>query len=154
MDITAFELAQRFSGLKETSGAIHNPQVMAMLRLDQSWPSGDEVPWCSAFVNYIAWLLDLPRSRSLAARSWLKVGNPIALEDARPAFDIVILNRGGSTDPNVAGPGHVGFFAYWTPSPYPNRKTRDIGLLAGNQKDKVCLATFDEASVLGIRRLG
>jgi len=63
------KLAARFMNLKEVAGTTHSPQIMAMLHLDANWPSGDEVPWCSAFVNYCAWLLDLPRSKSLAARS-------------------------------------------------------------------------------------
>ena len=69
MNITAFELAQRFVGVKEIPGSESNPMVLSMLRLDQAWPEGDEVPWCSAFVNYIAWLLRLPRSKALNARS-------------------------------------------------------------------------------------
>jgi len=64
-----YELAQRFVGLKEVSGNMANPQIMAMLQLDADWPRDDSVPWCSAFVNYIAWLMRLPRSKSLRARS-------------------------------------------------------------------------------------
>ena len=76
MDITAYDLASRFIGIKEVRGSVSNPQILSMLRLDSSWPKGDEVPWCSAFVNYPAWLLRLPRSKSLRARSWLEVGTP------------------------------------------------------------------------------
>ena len=146
MDTSAFDIALRFSGLKETPGAVHNPQVMAMLKLDQAWPPGDETPWCSAFVSYVAWLLDLPRSKRLSARSWLKVGNPIMLEDARPGFDIVVLNRGGSSDPAAPGPGHVGFFAGID-------QDGSLLLLGGNQGDRVCVATFAAGLVLGVRRL-
>ena len=53
--ITAYKLAERFIGMKEVAGAVHNPQILAMLKLDNAWPVSDEVPWCSAFVNYIAW---------------------------------------------------------------------------------------------------
>lgn len=63
MNITAFDLAQRFIGIKEVPGSTSNPQVLAFLRLDNAWPDGDDVAWCSAFVNYIAWLLRLPRSK-------------------------------------------------------------------------------------------
>ena len=94
MRVSLFDIAQRFVGIREIPGRQDNPQILAMLRLDQAWPSGDEVPWCSAFVNYCAWLLRLPRSKSLAARSWLNVGVPVPLTAATPGFDVVVLWRG------------------------------------------------------------
>jgi len=80
IEVSAFDIAQRFIGISETAGTVANPQILAMLRLDQAWPEGDEVAWCSAFCNYIAWLLRLPRSKSLRARSWLGIGQ--AVDDA------------------------------------------------------------------------
>ena len=80
----AFDLAQRFAGIKEVGGNVDNPQIMAMLKLDNDWPSEDEVPWCSAFVNYICWLARLPRSKDLRARSWLNIGVGIQLDEAEP----------------------------------------------------------------------
>ncbi len=147
MNITAFDLAQRFVGIKETAGASSNPAVLAMLRLDNASIQDDQTPWCSAFVNYIAWLLRLPRSKSLAARSWLLVGTPVThIEDAIVGFDVVILNRGGAQDASViAAPGHVGFFA--------GMEGREVLLLAGNQGDAVSLGRFDQDRILGIRRL-
>ena len=59
MQVTAFDLAQRFVGVKEAPGSADNPQVLAFLKLDDEWPERDEVAWCSAFANYIAWLLRL-----------------------------------------------------------------------------------------------
>ena len=85
-----------------------------VLKLDDEWPDGDEVPWCSAFMNYICWLLRLPRSKSLRARSWLSVGTPIDISDARPGFDVVILKRGIGRQPgpdNLTATGHVALFA-------------------------------------------
>jgi uncharacterized protein (TIGR02594 family) len=144
--VTAFQLAQRFIGIREIPGAKDNPQVLAMLRLDQSWPTHDEVPWCSAFVNYIAWLLRLPRSKDLRSRSWLSVGVPIEIQAAQPSFDVVILNRGSAAGPEVLdAPGHVGFFA-------GNMQGR-IAILGGNQGDSVSVAAFPSQDVLGMRRL-
>jgi hypothetical protein len=79
IEVSAYDIGQRFVGLKEVSGTTSSPQVLAMLRLDQNWPQDDSVPWCSAFTNYVAWLLRLPRSKSLRARSWLIVGKVISL---------------------------------------------------------------------------
>jgi uncharacterized protein (TIGR02594 family) len=147
MNVTPFDVAFRFQGTKEVAGSTSNPLVLAMLRLDNKWPTDDEVPWCSAFTNFICFLLGLPRSRSLAARSWLKVGTPVNLSEATPGFDIVILNRaGGSPDPKVDGPGHVGFFAGLDGS--------KVAVLAGNQSNEVNIQMFDATRILGIRRIG
>lgn len=148
MQITAFGLAERFVGVRETAGLASTPLIVAMLRLDQAWPGGDDVAWCSAFVNWIAWLLRLPRSKSLAARSWLTVGRLVALEHARPGFDVVILTRGAEPQPGphvVDAPGHVGFFAGF--------ESGYVWILGGNQGDAVSLARFPSGRVLGVRRL-
>jgi len=110
-----------------------------MLQLDGDWPKDDAVPWCSAFTNFIAWALRLPRSKSLAARSWLTVGRPIALADAKPENDVVVLKRDGG--------GHVAFFAGM-------QSASAVLLLGGNQHDQVNVSAFPKALVLGVRRLG
>lgn len=147
MNITAYDLAQRFIGLKEVPGTGDNPQVLAMLKLDAAWPAHDEVPWCSAFVNYVCWLLRLPRSKDLRARSWLAVGTPIDIGMAKPGWDVVILNRGGGPqDASVLdAPGHVGFFAHV--------EEGRILLLGGNQSNSVSVSRYDKADLLGVRRL-
>ena len=148
MEVTAFGLAQRFVGLRELHGPLSNAHVLAMLRLDHTWVEGDHVPWCSAFLNYVAWILRLPRSKSLGARSWLKVGTPIPLAAARPGWDVVILARGEGEQPGpdvVDAPGHVGFFA--------GLEQGRVLVLGGNQGDEVSVAPFPVARVLGVRRL-
>lgn len=151
--LTAFDLAMRFVGLKEVPGPVSNAHVLAMLRLDAEWVEGDDTPWCSAWVNYVAWLLRLPRSKSLAARSWLKVGIPIELEDALPAFDVVVLSRGGGPQPGadvLDAPGHVGFYAGvegW------GSDSARVLVLGGNQGDEVSVAPYPAARILGVRRL-
>jgi len=114
IELSAFDLAQRFLGITEVQGPTANPQVLAMLRLDEQWPKGDEVPWCSAFMNYVTWLLRLPRSKDLRARSWLTVGRAVSLDKAEVGFDVVILKRGTGNQPGpnvIDAPGHVGLFA-------------------------------------------
>jgi len=147
MEITPYQIASRFVGIKEVSGQIANPQILAMLQLDNNWPDDDSVPWCSAFVGYIAFLLGLNRTRSLRARSWLNE-KIIARRDAKIGFDLVVLKRGPGIQPGpdiINAPGHVGFFAgfqeHW------------VGLLGGNQKDSVTISRYKQSSILGIRRL-
>jgi len=142
MRISAHKLASRLIGVREIKGAVDNPHVMAMLRLDASWPQNDEVPWCSAFVNYVCFLLGLPRTKSLMARSWLKAGEAIDLSSARPENDIVILWRGAPDGPS----GHVGFFDGLA-------GRGGISILGGNQSDSVSVSTYPESMLLGIRRL-
>ena len=148
--ITAYDLAERFVGVSEIPGSQDNPQLLAMLRLDGSWPEHDEVPWCSAFTNYVCWLLRLPRSKSLRARSWLTVGRPIELCHARPGFDVVVLSRGSNAPgPEVLdAPGHVGFFAR-----LDSVRAQHVELLGGNQSDSVRVSRYPAKRVLGVRRL-
>ncbi len=143
----AFDLAQRFTGIKEVGGNVDNPQIMAMLKLDKDWPSADEVPWCSAFANYICWLARLPRSKDLRARSWLNIGIGIQLDQAEPG-DIVIIKRGKGEQPgpeNTTAQGHVGFYAGITGNL--------IEILGGNQRDTVKISRYPRDRLLGVRRL-
>jgi uncharacterized protein (TIGR02594 family) len=140
LEVTAYQIAQRFIGLREIVGPLHSPLVLAMLQLDTRWVADDETPWCSAFVNAIAWLLELPRSESLSARSWLQVGVSVPLTDAQLGFDVVVLSRGSNPTS-----GHVGFYA--------GQSHSTVMLLGGNQGNAVNVTTFDRARVLGVRRL-
>jgi len=148
MNITAFDIAQVFVGTEEVGGAMDNAQILAMLKLDNNWPENDEVPWCSAFVNYICKLLRLPRSKSLLARSWLEVGRTISLDQAESGFDVVILKRGSGNQPgpeNTTASGHVGFYA--------GQSGDFVQLLGGNQSDSVKVSSYRISRILGIRRL-
>jgi uncharacterized protein (TIGR02594 family) len=152
--LTAFDRAQRFIGIKELDGTQHHPLIQWWLYLcGYATDSPDEIPWCSAFVNGVHWDCNLPRSKSAAARSWLRVGSEVDLADARVG-DVVILKRGAGSQPGpevVNAPGHVGFFAGWKEA-RPN-ETNDLLLLGGNQSDSVSLQSFPQSKVLGVRRV-
>ncbi len=143
----AFDLAQRYVGIEEVGGSLDNPAILAMLRLDNKWPEGDEVPWCSAFTNHICWLARLPRSKDLRARSWLTIGKGINLDKAEPG-DIIVLKRGKGEQPGpevLDAPGHVGFYA--------GRFGEFIEILGGNQSDTVKVSRYPTKRLLGVRRL-
>lgn len=143
----AFDLAQRYVGIEEVGGSLDNPAILAMLRLDNKWPEGDEVPWCSAFTNHICWLARLPRSKDLRARSWLTIGKGINLDNAEPG-DIIVLKRGKGEQPGpevLDAPGHVGFYA--------GRFGEFIEILGGNQSDTVKVSRYPVKRLLGVRRL-
>ena len=149
MDVNALQIAQRFVGVKEVAGPMSNPLVLAMLQLDTSWVQNDETSWCSGFPNFVAWLLPgVPRSRSLAARSWLLVGRSVPLVEAVPGWDVVVLSRGKLPQPPATvlnAPGHVGF--------YVGQDATTVQLLGGNQGNAVNVASFPKSRILSIRRL-
>lgn len=148
MNITLFDLAQRHIGIKERSEKDKDhPLIQWWLSLcGYGFDAQDEVPWCSAFVNGMAWTLGLPRSRSAAARSWLEVGKPVPLSQATIGFDVVILSRGAPPS------GHVGLFAGLSQAAAADQPSL-VHLLGGNQGNKVSVADFPVERVLGVRRL-
>jgi uncharacterized protein (TIGR02594 family) len=155
--MTTYDLAQRYVGIRELAGAVNHPLIQWWHSLCGFGPeTPDEVPWCSSFTNGIAWELRLPRSKSASARSWLKVGVPVALKDAQLG-DVVILTRGPFPQPGpdvTAAPGHVGFFAGAEHRPLAVLGEHDVVLvLGGNQGDGVSIAPFPVSRVLGVRRL-
>jgi len=150
VQMTPLDLASRYIGIHEIAspGGDH-PLVQWWLSLC-GFPTSvaDETPWCSAFVNGIAWELRLTRSKSAAARSWLGVGAALPLDSALPGFDVVILKRGGADQPGpevVNAQGHVGWYA--------GRDAGDVLVLGGNQGDAVSIQRFTPERVLGVRRL-
>ena len=149
--MTPFERAQRFIGLEEIPGLRNHPLISWWLSLCGLPDSADEVPWCSAFVNGVAWDLRLPRSKSAAARSWLAVGTPVERSEAKAGWDVVVLKRGPGHQPGpevISGaPGHVGFFDGLQDD------RRLVRVLGGNQGNRVSLETFPADSILGIRSL-
>lgn len=147
--MTLFDLAQRYIGIRELSGAKNHPLVSWWLSLcGYGLEAPDEIAWCSAFVNGMAWELRLPRSKSAAARSWLTVGRPIPLDQAEADCDVVVLKRGAGEQPGaevLKAPGHVGFFA--------GVEGDRVLVLAGNQNNEVSIDRFPVGQILGIRRL-
>ena len=138
--MTAFDVASRFVGLEEVPGDASNPLVLGMLRLDAKWVKGDDTPWCSAFVNFVAFVCGLPRSKSLAARSWLDIGRSVGLHGAARGNDVVVLKRGSNP-----AQGHVGFYA--------GRSSDRVLVLGGNQADEVNTRPYPLSDVLDVRRL-
>src|SRR5436305_586721 len=101
-DIIVTALSQY--GLKETPGAGDNPVIIQMAR-DTGFTeyNHDSIAWCSLFANWVAWKAGYHRSKNLAARSWLTIGEVVS----SPGLgDVVVLWREQKEGPL----GHVGFF--------------------------------------------
>lgn len=146
MSWNATHCASQYLGMKEVPGHKANPAILAMLQMDSNWPTDDSVPWCSGFVNWIAFNLGLERTRSLRARSWLFIGTEITLGEVQMG-DIVIFSR-GSWRPDATvleAPGHVAFVDEF-------RGDR-VWVVGGNQGDAVSRKSYPMRDVLGFRRL-
>lgn len=126
-------------GLKEAPGTADNPVLLQMAKeAGFSDYIHDSIAWCSMFANWVCFKAGYERSKSLAARSWLTVGE--AVTDPAEA-DIVVFWR---DDPN--GPfGHVGFPI--------KRDSAFQWTLAGNQGDAVSIEAFGLSRILGYRKL-
>lgn len=151
MKNTPYDMAERYLGRKEVRGMLDDPLIMEWLRLDHEWPSHDEVPWCSAFINWICWNFWLPRSKSLMARSWLLVGEKVPYPiRAKKGWDVAVFKRGDHPQPGpevTDAKGHVGFFHSY------NKESQLITILGGNQNNQVGIKKISERDLLGIRRL-
>ena len=168
MQVTALDLAERFLGVDEIPGAQNNPGVVFMAQVVKHdmrggtglggvgrLPADDETPWCSTFVGFIAYLLNLPRPArhadpavrglALRARSWLLVGNVIQLDEAKPGWDCVVFNRGGPDDTTIIDvPGHVGL--------YVSHAGDSVVVRGGNQGNRVSDHAYPITDILGVRR--
>jgi uncharacterized protein (TIGR02594 family) len=128
------EVAERERGVEELRGAASNPRVEAYHATTGKDEAGDDVPWCSSFVNFCITEAGLRGTSSRLARSWATWGVDAG---ALVPGCVVVLKRG---DPPK---GHVGFFV--------GMDGRRVRLLGGNQGDKVSIASFDADRVVARR---
>ncbi len=145
---TALDCASQYLGMREVPGHKSNPAILAMLKLDARWPTDDAVPWCSGFANWIAFNMGLERTKSLRARSWLRVGKPVTAQNIT-GNTVAIFQRGRGRQPGpdvINAPGHVAFVSHVEGS--------RVWVVGGNQGDKVSLKAYPISKVLGYRRLG
>lgn len=138
--MTPLDIARSHLGLREVRGAAANPAIAAMFA-DVGHPevTSDEISWCAAFLGSCLKRAGLPHTGSLAARSYLKWGVPVALQDARPG-DVAVIWRGKPD----GWQGHVFFLEQVT-------ATTLIGI-GGNQSNAVTRASHPIDRLLGIRR--
>lgn len=149
--VTALSRLERYAGeILERPGPGHDhPLIQWWLSLcGFGLDAHDEIAWCSACINGIAWDLRLPRSKSALARSWLDVGRVVNHADALPGFDVVVLKRGAPPH------GHVGLFDGWASfMTGPATSVPGVRILGGNQNNMISSKVFARGDVLGIRRL-
>lgn len=130
------EIAREEIGTREVPGPEHNPRILEYHQTTQLRAVQDEVPWCSAFVNWVLKQAGIDGTNNSMARSFLKWGSP--LKSPVPGC-VVILKRGRAPF------GHVGFFVSWA-------RPGLIEVLGGNQSDQVKVSVYRDSDVLGYRR--
>jgi len=137
--MTISEIALSQIGIKEIVGKEHNSEVLKYFNeTGHKWVKDDETAWCSAFINWVAFKADKPRSFKLNARSWLTVGKKV---EVPKTGDIVILWR----ESPESWKGHVGIYC---------RETKNyIYILGGNQGNSVSIKAYQKRQLLEYRRL-
>lgn len=139
--LALYKIAEAHIGLMEWPGAKHNPEIVKMYAASGNpQVKDDETPWCAAFVGACLAQAGLKGTSKLNARSYLKWGEEVALDDAEFG-DVVVLWRGKKD----GWQGHVGFFAGIDVN-------GNILLIGGNQGNAVSKAGFKRDRLLGVRR--
>lgn len=126
------------AGQKEIEGDANNPTIVNYAKESGfKWVNDDETPWCSIFMNWVAFKAGYKRSGKANARSWLTVGENILFPETG---DVAIFRRGNSD-----WKGHVAFFL--------NFDGEYVTVFGGNQGNQVKISRYSKVDVLGYRRL-
>ena len=124
------------AGVEEIPGHVHHLRILDYHATTSLKASADEVPWCSAGLNWVMRMAGLRGTDSAAARSWMGWGNEIMAP--RPGC-VAVLWRGERHGER----GHVGLWL------------ADAGsrmmLLGGNQSDRWTVAPFPRDRLIGYR---
>ena len=129
-------VAKNELGVTEIPGAADEPRITEYME-STSHPIPphhvDEIPWCSAFVNWVMEHSGYPGTGSAWSQSWKNWGIPLTLPKTGA---IVIFSWGGNS-------GHVGFVWDWDEG--------GMYVLGGNQSDSVNITYFRYTHVVGYR---
>ncbi|MCC7542863.1 MAG: TIGR02594 family protein [Deltaproteobacteria bacterium] len=129
-------IARGERGVHETPGKASTKRINEYLATVSMAPN-DEIPWCSAFVNWVMRKANLPGAGKARARSWLSYG--AAIDPPKPGA-IAVLWRGKPT----AATGHVGFYI-------GEEDAEHVLLLGGNQANAVNVSSYPKNRVLAYR---
>lgn len=118
---------------KEIEGLRHNPRIIEYHATTTLRATTDEVAWCASFVGWCLLKAGLPSTRSAAAISYATYGTPV--ETPQEGCIAVFSRVGGN---------HVGFYV-------GEDAQGRILVLGGNQGNKVSIAPYSRASLIGFR---
>ena len=126
-------LREMASGVAEFPDPAENPRIVEYLEScgitgPVEGKTGDEIPWCSAFVNWCLREAGIRGTNDARASSWKKWGQ---LTEPRQGCIVVF-------------PGHVGLY-------FGDYNEQKISLLGGNQSDAVNITPFGKAAIVTYR---
>jgi len=128
-------------GTEEIVGDIDNPEVLKYANeTGITGITNDEIPWCSTFVNWVAWKADLEFTKKANARSWLNVGKKVTSPEPG---DVVVFWR----ESPQSWKGHVGIFLG------VSTDKKRVYCLGGNQGNRVSVSAYRLNTVLSYQRL-
>lgn len=128
-------IARSKIGVHEVAGDGSNPEIVKWIHDDlgiQSY-TNDGIAWCAGFANYCLKMAGEANTMSLAARSFLKYGQPTT---PKPGA-IMVFQRGEGWQ------GHVAF--------YVGETTTHYRVLGGNQGDAVSIQSYPKYRLLAAR---
>lgn len=129
-------IARAELGVRETPGKRSTPRVQTYFGATVAGDkTNDDVPWCSAFVNWVMAQAGFRGTRRLAARSWEHWG---VASPARTGAIVVLWRESPESTK-----GHVGFLV--------SEAADTVTLLGGNQSNMVSIRTFPKVRVLTMR---
>lgn len=129
-------IARREIGVKERHGSSHNSRILQYHAATRLHANTDEVPWCASFVCWVLEKAGFTSTRSAAAASYTKYGQPCELQDGA----IVVFSK---ADPDAGGTGHVAFCV--------GIEGDDVLVLGGNQANAVNVAKRPKSRIVAIR---
>jgi uncharacterized protein (TIGR02594 family) len=124
--------------IREVPGPEHNPRILQYLATVGHHGEGaaDETPWCSAFVNWCLQQALVERTRKANARSFRHWGRSVG----NPNIGCIVVLWREHVD---SWKGHVGI--------YVGEFGDQVLVLGGNQGNRVSIAPYPKARVLGYR---
>lgn len=131
-----YKIAKKEIGVKEVAGEEHSPRILEYHSTTLLRANRDEVPWCSAFVNWCVLQCGINGTNDAMARSWLDWGEE--LKQPEPGCIVVLWRKRRDS---VFG--HVGF--------YVAHDDENVFILGGNQGNRVCIKPYALNYVLGYR---
>jgi uncharacterized protein (TIGR02594 family) len=133
MDPRWIEVAKEEAGVHEVVGG-ENPRILEYFKTTSYHAKADEVPWCSAFVNWCMGQAGIVGSDSAAARSWLHWGRTLTV----PEYGCVCVIQAKVDGKDPATGSESGFHvAFWL-----GEADGMLTLLGGNQSDQVKVSHF------------
>ncbi|MEQ1951126.1 TIGR02594 family protein [Mesorhizobium sp. CN2-181] len=138
IDVAREELAL---DVREVPGSGSNRRIVMYHATTSTGAAGDEVAWCSSFMNYCVEQAGMTGTNSKWAMSWHEMDWGAEVTNNPRDGDIVVFRRrNGSASGPVAG-GHV---AFWL-----SETTSHVSILGGNQSNRVRISSYPKRGMMG-----